>query len=55
MITLSVTWFVLVFLAGVIAIVIAATSEGLKSSTFWFHLSFWLAALAFLSPSVFVR
>lgn len=55
MITLSVTWFVLCCLCGLVAIVIAATNEGLKSSTFWFHASFWIAALALLSSGVWVR
>lgn len=50
MITISITWFVACLLAGVVAIVIAATNEGLKSSMFWWHLSFWIAALALLSP-----
>ena len=50
MITISTTWFVLVFVAGIVAIVIAATHEGLKSSPFWWWLAVWLTCLAFLSP-----
>jgi hypothetical protein len=49
-ITISTTWWALVFIAGLIAIVIAATHEGVKSSPFWWYLSYWLAALALLSP-----
>ena len=55
MITLSVTWFILVFLSGVIAIVIAATHEGIKNALFWWYTAYWLTCLALLSPSVFVR
>ena len=50
MISISISWFVAVLIAGIIAIVLAAIQDGLKSSTFWFHLAFWIAALAFLSP-----
>ena len=46
----SITWFVLVLILGIIAILISVVKEnGPSASAFWFWCAIWCTALAFLS------
>lgn len=51
--TISLTATLIVAILGVIAIVVAATKEGMGSQ-FWFNAAFWATALALLG-GIYIR
>lgn len=51
--TISLTATLIVAILGVIAIVVAATKEGMGSQ-FWFNVAFWVTALALLG-GIYIR